>query len=283
MKKVILTLAILLLLFSGCTQEEKPAPKETLPAVTLPPETEAPAATQPPATAPPTTTPPPATQPPVTTLPPTTAVPTTAPPVTTAPPPAKILETYDVAVTEDSNLRIFVTGKVRNNGNDYQFEVKVIETLYDEYGLVKGTSQSVPVDKLAPGQSAEFKITSSVLKSLVKTYTLEAVSTSIAPAVTTPPPLTMELVTTDVIEGINPNAQLTLRGKVKNTGTKTYFHVYVEVTLYDTYGAVIKTEKTAPFDKMSPGETKDFSFISTILREKIGKYTYEAKSESSGA
>jgi len=274
MKKMILIFAILLLVFSGCTQEEKPKetlPATTLPAVTLPPETAAPAATLPPAT-----------QPPVTTQPPTTAAPMTAPPSTTAP-PAKPLEIYDVVATEDSNLNIYVTGKVKNNLNTYQFDVRVIETLYDEYGRVIKTEQSVPVEKLAPGESYDFKITSTIRKSNVKSYTLEAVSTSITPATTTPPPLAKELATADVIEGINPNAQLTLRGKVKNTGTKTYFQVYVEVTLYDIYGNFLKTEKTAPFDKMSPGETKDFSFTSTILREKIGRYTYEAKSESSSA
>jgi len=166
-KSILLFLLLIIVAGSACVQEQVQPPTTTQPATTQPPPILPPVTTtQPSATA----------QPLVTAAPTTTAPPTTAPPITTQPPLAKTLETYDVAVAEDSNLRIVITGKVRNNGNEPQFNVKVAATLYDEFGQVMKTEKSVPIDMLASGQIADFKITSDILRSKVVKYTLEAES-----------------------------------------------------------------------------------------------------------
>lgn len=171
-KNILLLSLLIFAVLSACVQEQVQLPVTTLPpATTLPPETQP-------------TTSPPVTQPPTTAPPTTTALPTTAPPPTT-PPPAKILEVYDVAVTEDANLKTVVNGKVRNNGNATMFNVMVTATFYNNAGQVVKTEKTAPKE-LAPGQSADFKMLPDILRTSIQpTFDVEG---SLTPIQATTPP-----------------------------------------------------------------------------------------------
>ncbi len=269
---LIVSTLLFLIITMGCiTQKEAPA--ETLaPVITAAPTTAPPTTTSAPTTAPPTTTP----------APTTTAPPTTLPPTTTPPPPTPTLSILNQQETLDPNGNVEVSGEVRNNWDMDVYDVQVSATFYDKYETELITKKSSPIDKLAPGASKSFKISSGYPKTTVDHYTLEAASPTIT-TTTTPPPTTAAptggLEITTVTEGTTLNGKLSIEGEIKNIGDKDMFEVQVSATFYDKYGNVLEGKKSFPIPKLTPGEARSFHIESNILKANIATYNLEAISQ----
>ncbi|MFQ5975712.1 MAG: FxLYD domain-containing protein [Candidatus Hydrothermarchaeales archaeon] len=181
----------------------------------------------------------------------------------------------------DPNGNVEVSGEVRNNWDMDVYEVQVLAIFYDKYGEVKITKKSSPIDKLVPGESKAFKISSGYPKATIDSYNLEPSSPTIPS--TTPPPTTIapknDLEIISQSEETTLAQKLAIKGEIKNIGTKDLFNVQVSATFYDQYGKEIDWKKSKPITKLSPGETRSFTLESELLRTKIADYKLETLSD----
>jgi hypothetical protein len=183
---VILLIAVGVMLFSG---GEKAQPTSSPLSKTHPPINQAPQTTTPPtippATTSPTTLPETTSPPPQATLPPETSPPTTVIQTTTTLPPTTIptttttttttsttttttalttttteakptLELVDETLVDNVEDKFWLGGKVRNNGETEVYSVRVRITLYNDMHAELQTLNSVPIDRIGPGETVEF-------------------------------------------------------------------------------------------------------------------------------
>jgi hypothetical protein len=152
----------------------------TLPPATLPttaPPSILPQTTQPPETTPPTTIIPtttitlPPTIIPTTTTPTTITTTSTTTSSTTTTEPKPTLVVLDETIVDNVEDKFWLGGKLRNNGETETFSVKVRLTLYNEMGSIMQTINSVPIDRIGPGETIEFNtIKSDKVKTAVASY-----------------------------------------------------------------------------------------------------------------
>ncbi len=139
------------------------APPTTIPETTQPPETSSPTTImQITTTLPPTTT---------TTTPTTSTTTTTTASTTTTTQPKPTLELVDETIIDNVEDKFWLGGKVRNNGDSEALSVKVRITLYNDMHAALQTLNSVPIDRIGPGETIEFNtIKSDKVKTAVARY-----------------------------------------------------------------------------------------------------------------
>ncbi len=143
-------------------------------------------------TLPPLATLPPTTPQPQTTLPPETSLPTTIIPTTTTTTlstitttsstttstgPESTLEIVEEGIIDNVDGNFWLGGKVRNNGDSEALSVRVRLILYNEMDSVMQILNSVPIDRIGPGDTVEFNvIKSDKIKSAVARYEVTILS-----------------------------------------------------------------------------------------------------------
>ncbi len=152
------------------------------------------------------------------------------------------------------------------------------ETVSDT-SLCPKTTASPSIETVAPATTIPATIAPTTTPPTTLPATTATAPPTTAPPTTTPPPEDrpiLEIIDETPLSG--PGDEFWIGGKIRNNGDVEQFYVQAYLVLYDKFGTAIETKKSAPLDKILPGETVEFNIIkASKLRPNVAGYNLTAQ------